>query len=89
MLTCFGPEGGSDDKQQHAADGESAGGNLPARGDDVLLRDVIFQADDLGPVFRSEIWWRIVEEPACARVRREQHQQAGDEDEMFHFGCGG
>ena len=32
MLACFGPKGGSDDKQHHAAHGESAGGNLPARG---------------------------------------------------------
>ena len=88
MLACFGPEGGSDDKQQHAADGERAGGNLPARGGGVLFRDAIFQSDDLGPVFRSEIWRRIVEEPACVHVRREQHQQAGDEDEMFHCWMG-
>ena len=87
MLACFGPEGGSDDKQQHAAHGESAGGNLPARGGGVLFRDAIFQSDDLGPVFRSEVRRRIVEEPACARVRREQQQQAGDENEMFHCGC--
>jgi hypothetical protein len=84
MLACFGPKGGSDDKQQHAAHSESAGGNLPARSGRVLFRNAIFQSDDLGPVFRSEIWRRISEEPACMRVQREQQQQVGDENEMFH-----
>jgi len=78
MLACFGPEGGSDDKQQHAAHGESASGDLPACGDGVLFRKAIFQPADFGPVFRAEIRRWIVEEPACMHVRCEQHQQTGD-----------
>ena len=92
MLACFGPEGGSDDKQQQGAERETAGGNLPAVGDDVLFRHLLFEFGNLGAVFRTEVrrWGRwIIEEPACVRVWREQHQQARDEDEMFHCGCEG
>ena len=89
MLACFGPEGGSDYKQQQGAEREAASGNLPAVGDDVLFRHLLFEFGNLGAVFRTEVrrWGRwIVEEPACVRVRREQHQEAGDEDEIFHCG---
>ena len=50
--------------------------------DFVLFRHLIFEARDLGPVFRAEIW-RIIEEPACIRCWCEQ-EQADEEDVMFH-----
>ena len=86
MLTCFGPEGGSNDKQQHAAQGESAGGNFPAGGGGVLFRYLLFKRVDLRAVFRTKIrWWRrrIVEEPACVQ-RDNREQQEKDGDERFH-----
>ena len=86
MLACFGPEGGSDDKQQQGADRETAGGNLPAVGNDVLFRHLLFEFGDLRAIFRTEVrrwgWW-IFEEPACMQ-RWNREQQAGKEDEMFH-----
>jgi len=91
MLAGFGPEGRSDDKQQQGSARETAGGNLPAVGVCLLFRHSFFEFGDLGPVFRTEVrqWGRrIVEEPASVHVRCEQHQQAGDEDEMFHCRCG-
>ena len=55
MLACFGPEGGSDDKQQQGAERETAGGNLPAVGDDVLFRHLLFEFGNLRAVFRTEV----------------------------------
>ena len=51
--------------------------------DFVLFRHLIFEARDLGPVFRAEIW-RIFEEPTCTRCWCEQ-EQADEEDVMFHI----
>ena len=88
MLAGFGPEGGSDDKQQQGSERETAGGNLPAVGDDVLFRHLLFEFGDLRAVFRTEVrrwgrrWW-IFGEPACMQ-RWSREQQAGNEDEMFH-----
>ena len=86
MLAGFGPEGGSDDKQQQRAERETAGGNLPAVGDDMLFRHLLFEFGDLRAVFRTKVrrWGRwIFGEPACMQ-RWSREQQAGNEDEMFH-----
>lgn len=86
VLACFGPEGCSNDKQQHATQGESASGNFPVVGGGVLFRYLLFELGDLGAVFRTEVrWWRwwIVEEPACVQ-RGNREEQEKDSDEMFH-----
>ena len=88
MLACFGPEGGSDDKQQQGSARETAGGNLPAVGDDMLFRHLLFEFGNLGAVFRTKVrrwgrrWW-IFGKPACMQ-RWSREQQAGNEDEVFH-----
>ncbi len=85
VLTCFGPEGGSDDKQQHAAERQNAGGNFPAIRDLVLFRHLVFQGGDARAVFRSVIGWRgrIGEKPACLQ-RLNRQQQAEINKHEFH-----
>ena len=86
VLTCFGPEGGSDDKQQHATQREGASGHFPAVGGGVLFRYLLFERADLRAVFLTEIRrrrWRIVEKPACVQ-RGNREQQEKDGDEWFH-----
>ena len=86
VLACFGPKGRSDDKQQHAAQREGAGGNLPAVGGGVLFGYLLLKGADLRAVFRTEIrrWRWIVEEPACMHCGGGAAQQAQKKDEMFH-----
>ena len=55
MFTGCGSKCGADDEEEHAADTQGTGGDLPAVKKDGLCRQMAFQSDDLFLVFRDWI----------------------------------